>query len=1211
MNIRRLLTVGLLATTAIGCGSNGNHNSDGGHGDMMNVADGGTDGGSDGGMVTVTMCPAAGRAALASGTCQVTAGSAAKLITADVLLPGKVLRGGQVLVDDTGKISCVACDCSQMGAGATQVDCPTGVISPGLINTHDHITYIQDAVPADSGERYEQRHDWRDGLRGHTKIPSQGSATNDQMHWGELRFVMGGATSTVGSGGVAGLLRNLDKADPLQEGLAHKAATYDTFPLGDSNGTQLTSGCAYPSIQPASGITSDSAYLPHVSEGIDSVAHNEFLCTSSNMNGGQDLTQPQSAFMHAIGLLPADYALMAAEGVALIWAPRSNVRLYGDTADVREASRLGVEIALGTDWVLSGSMNMLRELKCADSLNSTYFDHYFTDEQIWKMATATAADVVAMGDAIGTIKTGYAADLAIYSSPSHADYRAVIDAAPADVVLVMRSGKVLYGDAQLVSALPGSGACNPISVCSASKAACLQGDIGESLSTLQTSVGASIYPLFFCDTPMNEPSCTPTRPMSVNGSTVYTGMPSATDSDGDGIPDSMDDCPKVFNPIRPLDSGKQADADGDGVGDACDPCPLDANTTTCKVVDTNDLDGDGVPNGIDNCPMVKNTDQADADGDGKGDACDACPADANPGPWACPATIPSIKTGATAMGTLVSIKGAVVTGATASGFFLQTPTGAMENSGIFVYQPGTTAVAGDQTDVVSGAVSSFNGQLEIVQPTLMKNASGAQLPAAATMTGGAPLTSTALSSGTTAAAFEGVLVQLGNVTVTDIAPAPGTGDTAPTNEFVVDGGVRVNDLFFAAATFPFPPLNERYATVTGILELRNGNYKIEPRSAADLVLGAPGLSSVGPDGFLRVGDTGKGTIPAPMVVTLTHAAPADTVVMLSAGGGLTVPASVTVPMGSATSTPISMSAANPPGSVTVTATLGSQTATGKVQILDPTQTPALAGLSPATVGIPLGGTLTMTVSLDIPPLADTVVTLASTIAGTVPASVTVKADQLSQTFTYTQMGPAGSDTVTATLGTVMKSATVTAQSHIVINEVDYDQPVSTDSMDAHEFIELYNPDNVAADLTNLSVVLVNGSNSTEYARYDLSGTLGPQGYLVIGSPLVTVPAGVTKIPTKGATDQIQNGAPDGIALLDKSKHQLVDALSYEGSITAATLMGETGTFNLVEGTAATAVDSNTAAGSLCRNPNGRDTDNANADWVFSVQPTPGAANVNP
>ncbi|MEE8340455.1 MAG: thrombospondin type 3 repeat-containing protein, partial [Xanthomonadales bacterium] len=39
-----------------------------------------------------------------------------------------------------------------------------------------------------------------------------------------------------------------------------------------------------------------------------------------------------------------------------------------------------------------------------------------------------------------------------------------------------------------------------------------------------------------------------------------------------------------------------------------------------------DLDGDGVLNSVDNCPQVANPEQADLDDDGHGDACDNCPA---------------------------------------------------------------------------------------------------------------------------------------------------------------------------------------------------------------------------------------------------------------------------------------------------------------------------------------------------------------------------------------------------------------------------------------------------------------------------------------------------------------------------------------------------------------------------------------------------------
>ncbi len=543
--------------------------------------DASTDGGSPEGAAPPMEIVCKPLAPLASGTCEVTAGGAAKLITGTVLVPGTIYRGGSVLVDDKGNVACVGCMCDAMAQGATTINCPTGVISPGLINPHDHITYAQNPPYHDTGERYEHRHDWRSGKNGHTKITTPGGASADQIRWAELRFLLGGATSTVGSGSVAGLVRNLDRAAD-EIGLNQTPVDFDTFPLGDSSSTQLASGCAYPKIKTAAAIAGDDAYLPHVAEGINAFALNEFACLSSNMGGGQDLVSAKTAMIHSIGLTPADYADIAQKNGTIIWSPRSNITLYGDTAIVTEAARLGVRIALGTDWIATGSMNLARELKCADEWNKARLDGFFDDEALWRMVTIDAARATATDDVIGVLAVGKVADIAIFDGKTHKDHRAIIDADPQDVVLVMRAGKILYGDQTIVSTVPNGGACDTLDVCGTAKAVCLQDEYAKNLAALQTAVGAAAYPAFFCGAPMNEPSCTPKRPMSVMGSTVYTGAASATDADGDGIEDAMDDCPKVFNPIRPMDNGKQADADGDGAGDACDPCPLVANATTCK-----------------------------------------------------------------------------------------------------------------------------------------------------------------------------------------------------------------------------------------------------------------------------------------------------------------------------------------------------------------------------------------------------------------------------------------------------------------------------------------------------------------------------------------------------------------------------------------------------------------------------------------------------
>ena len=157
---------------------------------------------------------------------------------------------------------------------------------------------------------------------------------------------------------------------------------------------------------------------------------------------------------------------------------------------------------------------------------------------------------------------------------------------------------------------------------------------------------------------------------------------------------------------------------------------------------------------------------------------------------------------------------------------------------------------------------------------------------------------------------------------------------------------------------------------------------------------------------------------------------------------------------------------------------------------------------------------------------------------------------------------------------------------LVINEVDYDQV----GADADGFVEIANTGDAAADLSQVALVAVNGGDGAEYDRVALTGTLAPDAYLVV--PI-----------------ELQNGAPDGLALLDTAASALLDALSYEGAITAATIGGAT--FDLVEGTALadTVADSNTVAGSLIRNPDGRDTDDAAADWAFTTTVTRGVANV--
>ena len=176
--------------------------------------------------------------------------------------------------------------------------------------------------------------------------------------------------------------------------------------------------------------------------------------------------------------------------------------------------------------------------------------------------------------------------------------------------------------------------------------------------------------------------------------------------------------------------------------------------------------------------------------------------------------------------------------------------------------------------------------------------------------------------------------------------------------------------------------------------------------------------------------------------------------------------------------------------------------------------------------------------------------------------------------------------------------------HLVLNEVDYDQ-VGTDT---DEFLEIINPTAAAADLSRYAVILVNGNDGLEYGRIPLSGSLPAGGLAVVASASVPVASGALVFRFAAASNNLQNGAPDAVALFDMSAGGLVDALSYQGSVAAGTVT-DLGAFDFVEGTPTPASDDDLGPRSLVRLPDGADTDDAAHDWRVSSAPTPGAANV--
>ncbi|MHC4445155.1 MAG: FG-GAP repeat domain-containing protein [Planctomycetota bacterium] len=145
------------------------------------------------------------------------------------------------------------------------------------------------------------------------------------------------------------------------------------------------------------------------------------------------------------------------------------------------------------------------------------------------------------------------------------------------------------------------------------------------------------------------PDCVDNCPADPNKSepgTCGCGTPDS-DTDNDGTPNCIDDCPNDPNKIEPGICGcgvSDVDSDNDGTADCNDNCPNDPNKIDpgicgCGTPDEIDSDNDGTPDCVDNCPTDPNkidpgicgcgTPETDSDNDGTPDCVDNCPTDPN------------------------------------------------------------------------------------------------------------------------------------------------------------------------------------------------------------------------------------------------------------------------------------------------------------------------------------------------------------------------------------------------------------------------------------------------------------------------------------------------------------------------------------------------------------------------------------------------------
>lgn len=374
-------------------------------------------------------------------------------------------REGWLLFDRSG-ISCVQCPDHRIPQDA-QVIKYDGYIFPGLIDNHNHAQW--NALPkwrAPASKTYKSRYEWlidKNYLKDVNKVFFDGIGNTHldyaSIKYAEVRAIIGGTTmiqSTYSNPQPELLVRNLD-------------ATYGA----DSRIQDITGISEEEIYRFRTGLASGKLrrIFLHVAEGFDDKCMREFAELKS-----RGLARPGVVVIHGIGLSRQDFQAMFRAGMFLVWSPKSNDVLYKRTAKVRDALEEGVTVALSPDWTITGSNNMLEELKVAHDYSQKELGGRITDFQLFQMATSNAAKVAGVDERLGRIAFGYAADLFLAPKLDPNPFVSLIKTNPRDIHLVFIDGSPLYGDAdELRKWIPGD-SLDPIPLENSNKAILLRGD---------------------------------------------------------------------------------------------------------------------------------------------------------------------------------------------------------------------------------------------------------------------------------------------------------------------------------------------------------------------------------------------------------------------------------------------------------------------------------------------------------------------------------------------------------------------------------------------------------------------------------------------------------------------------------------------------------------------------------------------------------------
>jgi 5-methylthioadenosine/S-adenosylhomocysteine deaminase len=339
-----------------------------------------------------------------------------------------------------GKIEAVlpAGEARQRFADYEQVDLPEHVLIPGLVNAHTHAAMtlmrgLADDLPL---MRWLEEHIWpvekrhvsaefvRDGTLAACAEMLRGGITcfNDMYFFPEAALESALEAGMRSAHGIIVIefasAYAADAADYLRKGLELRDRYRDE---------PLASFCLAPH---APYTVSDASFrqIATLAAELDLPVHVHLHETEQEVRGSLaehgvrplerlqrlNLLAPNLIAVHAVHLTAEEIALLARHGCSVVHCPSSNLKLASGFAPVAKLAAAGVNIALGTDGAASNNrLDLFEEMRTAALLAKAVAGdaQVMPAHQALRAATLGGAQALGLGERIGSVSAGKAADL--------------------------------------------------------------------------------------------------------------------------------------------------------------------------------------------------------------------------------------------------------------------------------------------------------------------------------------------------------------------------------------------------------------------------------------------------------------------------------------------------------------------------------------------------------------------------------------------------------------------------------------------------------------------------------------------------------------------------------------------------------------------------------------------------------------------------------